>query len=122
MVGGTPTALARRVRVSYAKVAEYQARGAIHFHAVIRLDAAADEVAVPPAGFTVALLTRAIREAADQVAVPLPQLDAGPVRLARCGAQLDLRPVQTVEELTAEAVAATSPSTPPKPPRTSARR
>ena len=28
------------MRVSYVKVAEYQARGALHFHAVIRLDAA----------------------------------------------------------------------------------
>ena len=80
LTGETPTALARRVRVSYAKVAEYQARGAIHFHAVIRLDGSANEVAPPPPGFTVELLERAIREAADQVAVPLPQLCA-----ARCG-------------------------------------
>ncbi len=101
----TPTALARRVRVSHAKVAEYQARGAIHFHAVIRLDAGGDEVALPPAEFTAKLLARAIREAAGQVAVPLPQLGAGSVRLARWGAQLDLRPVQTRGELTAGAVA-----------------
>jgi len=101
----TPAALARRVRISYAKVAEYQARGAIHFHAVIRLDSAADDVALPPAEFTVELLARAIREAVDQVAVPLPQLGAGPVPLARWGSQLDLRPVQTRGELTAEAVA-----------------
>jgi hypothetical protein len=105
LAGETPTALGRRVRVSYAKVAEYQARGAIHFHAVIRLDATADEVAMPPAEFTVELLARAIREAVDAVAVPLPQLGAGPVRLARWGSQLDLRPVQTQGELTAEAVA-----------------
>ncbi|WP_337662296.1 replication initiator [Actinoalloteichus sp. AHMU CJ021] len=30
--------LSQVVRVSYAKVAEYQQRGLIHFHAVIRLD------------------------------------------------------------------------------------
>jgi Replication initiator protein, pSAM2 len=103
--GETPTALARRVRISYAKVAEYQARGAIHFHAVIRLDAAADEVAPPPVEFTVELLARAIREAADQVAVPLPKFGAGPVGLARWGSQLDLRPIESRGELTAEAVA-----------------
>jgi hypothetical protein len=34
--------LRRLVRVSYAKVAEFQQRGAIHFHAVIRLDAATE--------------------------------------------------------------------------------
>jgi hypothetical protein len=32
----------RLVRVSFAKVAEYQKRGAVHFHAIIRLDAATD--------------------------------------------------------------------------------
>jgi hypothetical protein len=105
LTGQTPTALARRVCVSYAKVAEYQARGAIHFHAVIRLDAAGDEVAAPPAEFTVERLDRAIREAAGQVAVPLPQLGDRPVRLARWGAQLDLRPLQARGELTAEAIA-----------------
>jgi hypothetical protein len=43
----------RLVRVCYTKVAEYQARGAVHFHAVIRLDAAPprddpEQVAPPP--------------------------------------------------------------------------
>ena len=38
--GITPAALHRTVRLAFVKVAEYQARGAIHFHAVIRLDAA----------------------------------------------------------------------------------
>ena len=42
------TQLRRLVRVSYAKVAEFQRRGAIHFHAVIRLDAAT-ECRVPAA-------------------------------------------------------------------------
>ena len=45
----------RLVRVSFAKVAEYQKRGAVHFHAIIRLDAATDCacpacVAPPPPG------------------------------------------------------------------------
>ena len=48
------------VRVSFAKVAEYQKRGAVHFHAMIRLDAATDCgcpgcVAPPPTGFTVSM-------------------------------------------------------------------
>jgi hypothetical protein len=53
----SPTALGRLVRVSYAKVAEYQARGAIHFHAAIRLDAA-EGFAPPPPAFTTELLGR----------------------------------------------------------------
>jgi hypothetical protein len=42
LVGLQEGELRRLVRVSYAKVAEFQRRGAIHFHAVIRLDAATD--------------------------------------------------------------------------------
>ncbi|WP_448329880.1 replication initiator [Streptomyces sp. DSM 41534] len=37
-VGITQRELRERLRISYGKVAEYQRRGAIHFHAVIRLD------------------------------------------------------------------------------------
>ena len=36
--GLTNKALAAQLRVSYAKVAEYQRRGVVHFHAIIRLD------------------------------------------------------------------------------------
>ena len=36
--GLTNKALAAQVRVSFAKVAEYQRRGVVHFHAIIRLD------------------------------------------------------------------------------------
>lgn len=36
--GLTNKALAAQVRISYAKVAEYQRRGVVHFHAIIRLD------------------------------------------------------------------------------------
>jgi hypothetical protein len=101
----SPTTLGRLIRVSYAKVAEYQARGAIHFHAVIRLDAASEGFAPPPPAFTTDLLARAIRDAVQAVAVPLPQLGDGPARLARWGSQLDLRPIHADGELTAEAVA-----------------
>jgi hypothetical protein len=86
----------RRVRPAYVKVAEYQARGAIHLHALIRLDATPpaddpDSVAPPPAGFTVALLAQAIRQAAAEAAVPCP-LGGAPIKW---GAQLDLRPIHS---------------------------
>ena len=66
LVGRSEGELRRLVRVSFAKVAEYQKRGAVHFHAVIRLDAATDCgcpacVTPPPAGFTADLLERAVR-------------------------------------------------------------
>jgi hypothetical protein len=94
-LAGLPAAEAnRRVRPAYVKVAEYQARGAVHLHAVIRLDAAppADDpnrIAPPPAWATVELLVQAVRQAAAEAAVPCP-LGGAPIRW---GDQLDLRPI-----------------------------
>jgi hypothetical protein len=42
LVGLQEGELRRLVRISFAKVAEFQRRGAVHFHAVIRLDAATE--------------------------------------------------------------------------------
>jgi len=90
--GRTVRELTRRVRVSYVKVAEYQARGAVHYHAVIRLDAASDKGTVsPPEWATVELLCAAMRQAAATVMVPCPAgLELGPVGW---GEQLDIRPI-----------------------------
>ena len=40
---------ARQLRIRFVKVAEYQARGVVHFHAVIRLDAPGEDYQPPPA-------------------------------------------------------------------------
>lgn len=42
-------ALRRQARLGYAKIAEYQARGLVHFHAVIRIDGPAGPEDTPPA-------------------------------------------------------------------------
>jgi hypothetical protein len=108
--------LRRLVRLSYAKVAEFQKRGAIHFHAVLRLDAATDCrcpgcLAPPLAGFTADLLEEAVRQAAAAVTVPCPALgDGGPDRYARWGEQLDVHNITKdrdgeAGELSAEQVA-----------------
>lgn len=106
----------RSVRVAYAKVAEYQQRGAVHFHAVIRLDAAPPtddpgRVEPPPAPFTAELLTEAIRDAAASVAVTLPSTMRAPARAIGWGEQLDLQVIEAGTEeagepLSAAAVAA----------------
>jgi hypothetical protein len=113
-VGLDEAGLRQVVRVSYAKVAEFQRRGAIHFHAVIRLDAATDCrcprcLAPPPVAFTAALLEDALRQAIPTVRVPCPPVDRDPGRYARWGEQLDVRNI-TVDsdqagELSAEQVA-----------------
>jgi hypothetical protein len=54
----------KRVRVAYAKVAEFQARGLVHFHAVVRLDGAQDRATAPGAAVTPQELCDTIREAA----------------------------------------------------------
>ncbi|MFI6503487.1 replication initiator [Nonomuraea typhae] len=87
--GITRAALRRSVRLSYAKVAEYQARGLVHFHAVIRLDGPDGPATPPPETFTVELLDRAIRQAAARARV-------GAVEW---GDQLDVRPVYVSAEL-----------------------
>jgi hypothetical protein len=114
LVGLQEGELRRLVRISYAKVAEFQRRGAIHFHAVLRLDAATDCrcpgcLAPPPEPFTAALLEDALRQAVPAVRVPCPPLDGGPARYARWGKQLDVRNITRDEdeagELSAEQVA-----------------
>jgi hypothetical protein len=114
LVGLQEAELRSLVRVSYAKVAEFQRRGAIHFHAVLRLDAATECrcpacLARPPAGFTAELLEEAVRLAVPAVRVPCPPVDGGPERYARWGEQLDVRNITRAEgetgELSAEQVA-----------------
>jgi hypothetical protein len=115
LVGMTPTELRGAVRISFAKVAEYQKRGAVHFHAIIRLDAATDGgcptgVAPPPARFTAELLERAVRQVAATVAVPCPAVDddQAVTLVARWGEQLDVHPITEAGEegeLSAEQVA-----------------
>ena len=83
----------RAVRVSYAKVAEFQARGLVHFHAVIRLDTKRTDGVVkpPPAWATVDLLTSAIRSAAAAVAVPVSSPSGS--RFLSWGEQVDVHPI-----------------------------
>jgi hypothetical protein len=104
------SALRRSAKVSYAKVAEYQRRGAVHFHAVIRLDGPDGAEDTPPTWATTDLLTDAIRSAARLAEVPGPLLD-GRAYAFRFGVQLDIRPVRSADftggtELTSRAVAA----------------
>lgn len=64
------------VRLRYVKVAEFQRRGAIHFHALIRLDGhsaiAGDLVIPPPAGFTADDIAALVADTAPGVAFTTP--------------------------------------------------
>jgi hypothetical protein len=107
--------LGEHAQVSFAKVAEFQRRGIVHFHAIIRLDGPATATEAYPAP-TVAVdanaLAELVRAAAAKVAVEAaPTFPADQVRRLRFGAQLDVRPVRASvvddeSELSPQAVAA----------------
>ncbi len=82
LTGLTQKALRQQVRVRFVKVAEYQARGVVHYHGVIRLDAPGDDCLPPPASYTAALLTQAIRQAAAAVSCDTSHLLAEAIRRA----------------------------------------
>jgi hypothetical protein len=62
--GMSERAWRQRVRIAYAKVAEFQARGLVHFHAIIRLDGAEDRATAPGVAVSPEELCAALREAA----------------------------------------------------------
>ncbi|MGW4752200.1 replication initiator protein RepSA [Streptomyces chartreusis] len=105
-------------RVSFGKVAEYQKRGAVHFHAVIRFDGPEGPDSPPPAWATLDLLTAAIRAAAGRVEVDVPPARYQPdpdqpahiesARTLRWGTKLDVQPIRAFGEgrkITEQAVA-----------------
>jgi hypothetical protein len=107
-IGLTQKAARAVLRVSFAKVAEYQKRGLVHFHAVIRLDGPDGSTQPPPSYATVAVLTDAIRAAAPRARISVAS-DAVGERQLGWGQQLDVREITafgTDTELTDQAVAA----------------
>nr|WP_031505896.1 replication initiator [Streptomyces megasporus] len=108
--GLTQRAFRQYARVSFAKVAEYQRRGAVHFHAVLRLDGPTGGDSPPPSWASAELLTDAIRAAASAARITGPTLD-GRHHVFAFGRQLDVRPIRSADlgggtELTDRAVAA----------------
>jgi len=110
--GLTVKEFSQLARIQAAKVAEYQVRGSLHFHAVIRLDGADGPDAAPLAWATADLLTFAIRSAAARTTVATSEAPACGLSSRRIGwgAQLDIRTIgadeMTDAEITDVAVAA----------------
>ncbi|MFE9445612.1 replication initiator protein RepSA [Streptomyces sp. NPDC006602] len=108
--GLTRRELADHARISYGKVAEFQKRGALHFHAVIRVDGPEGPETAPPSWATVDLLADSIRAAAahSYTSVSAPAVSDQPARTFRWGTQLDVRPVKAFgdgSDITEQAVA-----------------
>jgi hypothetical protein len=95
------------IAIRYVKVAEYQARGVVHFHAVIRLDARDGDWQRPPGWLTAADLADAVVQAAAAVRVPIGPTDdtpAVPVLRLRFGPQTDARIIRHDGQLTQQAI------------------
>lgn len=108
--GLSQRALKEVARISYGKVAEFQKRGAIHFHAVIRIDGPDGPDSPPPSWATTELLDRSIRAAVahSYTSVSLPAVADQPARTFRWGSQLDVRSIKAFgdgSDITEQAVA-----------------
>jgi hypothetical protein len=87
----------QQVRVAYAKVAEFQARGLVHFHAIVRLDGAEDRAAAPGVAVSPDELCDAIREAAHRARLDGDAGDGESVDI-RFGEQLHTRVLAGTED------------------------
>ncbi len=93
-VGLVQSRFAERARLSFARVAEYQKRAAVHVHAVVRLDGPNGPADEPPAWGTAELLIGAVRASARRVLVRTPHNPAVGELTLRWGAQVDARPLR----------------------------
>jgi hypothetical protein len=91
-LGLTSAEFGRRCRVSFVKVAEFQRRGVVHFHALIRLDGPGTDYQPPQLSIDAAGLAEAIRQAATQVRLTV-EMPNGPNLVLRFGTQLDTQTV-----------------------------
>jgi hypothetical protein len=95
------------VKPRFFKVTEYQVRGVVHYHAVIRLDAnVKDENAWVHPGplWTAELLARAVKAAAAQASVLFPVGRTGRSLLLRFGAESGFADTRIIRSGTATAV------------------
>jgi hypothetical protein len=90
--GLTASEFSRRCRVSFVKVAEFQRRGVVHFHALIRLDGPGEDYQPPQLSIDATGLAEAIRQAAAHVRLTVEMPD-GPDLVLRFGEQLDTQTV-----------------------------
>jgi replication initiator protein RepSA len=107
---------AGRVRLSFGKAAEYQRRGVVHYHALIRLDGLdpddKERVIPPPEWASVFVLAHAVTEAIGHTAfttAPHAEQPAGwTIGWGDPGKAADVRPVRAAADhpITREAVAA----------------
>ncbi len=80
--------------MSFVKVAEFQRRGVVHFHALIRLDGPGEDYQPPQLSIDATGLAEGIREAAAHVRLTV-EMPGGPDLVLRFGTQLDTQTVNS---------------------------
>ena len=95
LLGLSARQAARHLRLSYVKVVEFQRRGSVHLHALVRADVRDDEHGDPPIGIDPEALATALQMAARKVSAPLPGAD-GDQRM-NWGIQIDTAMVSDAE-------------------------
>ena len=85
---------ARQLRLSYVKVVEFQRRGSVHIHALVRVDVRGDELGDAPRDITADLLATALRIAARKVSAPMA---GGGDRRMAWGDQVDAAVISDAE-------------------------
>ncbi|WP_338750174.1 replication initiator [Janibacter alittae] len=95
LLGVPSSRVSKIVSRQYGRTAEMQARGAVHFHALFRLDGPSSEGLGAACGVGVDVMVEAIEAAfaRAQVVAP-PTFDGDRSRVLRCGEQIDIRVVR----------------------------
>ncbi|SOD71658.1 hypothetical protein SAMN05892883_1147 [Jatrophihabitans sp. GAS493] len=110
LLGVTDAGLRKVASVQFAKVAEYQRRGVIHYHALIRLDGPKipdTPIQPPPANVSVEQFAQLIHDALAAVSVVTDPVDADDTpRRIGFGTQLDTRPVRNTAGLEGDGLSA----------------
>lgn len=92
LTGRPASAVRAAAKVESTRVAEMQARGAVHLHAIMRADSGSDPDALPPGWLTSELLASAATGAARRIALDVDVPGVGEWVL-RFGEQLDAHPI-----------------------------
>jgi len=95
LLGLSARQAARQLRLSYVKVVEFQRRGSVHLHALVRADIRTDEHGGAPEGIDADAVASALQIAARKVSAPLPGAE-GDRRMA-WGIQIDTAMVSDAE-------------------------
>jgi hypothetical protein len=96
-LGLTRAAAKELVAVKFAKVAEYQARGIVHFHAVVRLDGPDGPASTPPPWATAQLLDAAVRDGVARARIQSPNSRSLGVVTLGWGRQIDVRSITSTD-------------------------